>query len=100
MTGPMSRSVAHLRARAYAIAPRRPAIHMTNFILPGILLVDREQLTNEVTIMTLSKRAKLRFSIVVIVRPHPIFSNGWLNANRPIPRKRNTTYSEVTAIVS
>ena len=57
-------------------------------------------MTSEVVIRIFKKRAKFRFRIVVRVRPQPIFSYGWLKANSPIPRNRNTIYSAVAATVS
>lgn len=48
----------------------------------------------------LRKRAKFKLRIVVMARPHPIYSYGWLKANRLMPRKRKTIYSAVTATVS
>ena len=54
----------------------------------------------ELTIRMLRNLAKLRFKIVVMTRPQPICEYGWLKANRPMPKKRNTICSAETAIVS
>ncbi len=99
--GPISRSVAHLRAKAYAMAPLSPESHIMNLILPGILVFSvLEQFTKDVVIITLRNLAKFRLRMVVITSPVPIFSYGWLNAKRPIPKKRKTSCSAVTATVS
>lgn len=80
-------------ASAYAIAPLRPATHMTNYCFLLIEVDVLVRLTSHVTIPILQKRAKFKITIVYTMAPTLTFYVGWSKALTPIPRNMNTSVS-------
>jgi len=101
MIGPIDSYCEACNASAYAMAPLKPANHMTNYVFG--LSFDFSVLvrfTKKLTIQTLRNRAIFKLRIVEIKKPQLIESKGWLNAKTPIPRNKNTIVSAEYAITS
>lgn len=71
ITGPIASSVELLRANAYAIAPRRPEIHITTYWFHLIFELSLLPLfTSQLTQTTFKALAMLRLMIVVNTKSH------------------------------